>query len=212
MSLFLSICQSVRQSNHPSIMHYISGTIHHVIIIYGKHLWNDDISRCFFHFCKILIFQAFRRVNGQKIAQNEKQQLHPLRAISKEQYSISLWFLVHLCKMMISPYVFLQFFKISIFGVVRGLKGQKMVQNDKKFCPSHSISQKPYIIRLSFMVHLCKMIISPGAFFIFSSFWFFGLLGSVRAKNCPKWQNILSVALNISGTIHHMIVIYGTDV
>ena len=42
------------------------------------------------------------------------------------------------------------FFKILIFrtviwvGVV--VKGQKMVQNNKKFCLSHYVSQEPYII------------------------------------------------------------------
>ena len=54
--------------------------------------------------------------------------------------------------MIISPDVF-HFFKILICGIVRGVKGQKSVQND-----------------------------------------------------------ILSVTLHISGTIHHMIVIYGTHV
>ena len=28
-------------------------------------------------------------------------------------------------------------------------------------------------------------------------------------KNGPEWQKIMSVALHISGTIHHMIIIYG---
>ena len=47
---------------------------------------------------------------------------------------------------MIFPGVFFLFFKISIFWVVRGLKGQNMAQNDKKFCQSRFISQEPYII------------------------------------------------------------------
>ena len=42
----------------------------------------------FFVFFLIKIFWAVREVKGQKIAQNEKEQLHPLRVISKEQYSI----------------------------------------------------------------------------------------------------------------------------
>ena len=50
------------------------------------------------------------------------------------------------------------------------------------------------------------MIISPGIFFIFSKFWFFGLLGVKKAKNSLKWQNILSVTLHIWRTIHHMTV------
>ena len=37
-----------------------------------------------------------------------------------------------------------------------------MVQNDKTFCPLHSISQEPYIIWLPFVVHICKIIISSG--------------------------------------------------
>ena len=56
-----------------------------------------------------------------------------------------------------------------------------------------------------FMVLMWKMIISPGCFFIFSKFWFSGLLEGKRAKNSPKWQKIMSVTLDISGTIHHMI-------
>ena len=62
---------------------------------------------------------------------------------------------------------FFHFFKILVFWFVRGVKGQKMVQSDKKFCLLHLISQEPYIIWLSFMVHICKMIISVGL-----SFWF----------------------------------------
>ena len=87
-----------------------------------------------------------------------------------------------------------------------------MAQNDKKFCLLHFISQEPYIIWFSFMVHMYEMIISTGVFFIISKFWFSGLLEGKRAKNSPKWQNIWSVALYISGTIHHLIVIYGTHV
>ena len=120
---------------------------------FGTHVWNDDITKCFF-----------------------------------------------------------QFFKILIFRVVRGVKGQKTVQNDKKLCSSYFISQKPYIIWMSFMVHMCKMIISPAVFFIFSKCWFFRVLRGKSAKNGPKWQKILSVMLHISGIIHHMIVIYGTHV
>ena len=38
------------------------------------------------------------------------------------------------------------FFQILIFWVARGVKSQKLAQNEKKFCLSHSISQEPYII------------------------------------------------------------------
>ena len=87
-----------------------------------------------------------------------------------------------------------------------------MVQNDKKLCPLHSLSQEQYIIGLSFMAHMCKMIISAGFFssfffflFFFFNFFFFGLSVGKRAKNVPKSQKILSVVLYISGTMHYVI-------
>ena len=81
-----------------------------------------------------------------------------------------------------------------------------MTQNDKKFL-SWLISQEPYIIWLSFMLHICKLISSGVFFFNFSKFWF---SGSVKmAKNGPKWQKIVSVSFCFSGTVHHTIVIFG---
>ena len=100
------------------------------------------------------------------------------------------------------------FFLLYIFGFSRQLgreKGKKWPQMTKTFCPLHFIYQEPYIIWLSFMVHLCKMMISPGVFFNFSQFWFSELLG-------PKWEKILSAMLHILGIIHCMILIYGTHV
>ena len=91
--------------------------------------------------------------------------------------------------LMISPDVMFSFSKFwLIFWVVRGVEGQKMVQNDKKFCLLHSISHEPYIIWLSFMLNMWKMIISLCLFFYFSKFWFFGLLGGKRAKSSQKLQ------------------------
>ena len=52
----------------------------------------------------------------------------------------------------VSSFFFL-FFKILIFQVVSGVKGQKLAKNDKQFCLSRSISQEPYIIWSSFVVH-----------------------------------------------------------
>ena len=40
---------------------------------------------------------------------------------------------------------FFHVFKIFIFQVFRRVKGQKLVQNDKKVSPLRSISHKPYI-------------------------------------------------------------------
>ena len=36
--------------------------------------------------------------------------------------------------------IFFQFFKLLIFWVVSGVKGQRMIQNDKTFCLPHFIS------------------------------------------------------------------------
>ena len=58
--------------------------------------------------------------------------------------------------------------------------------------------------------YTCKMIISADFCFIFFKILIFWVVRVIkRQKNCPKWQKILSVILHISGTIHHMIVIYG---
>ena len=83
-----------------------------------------------------------------------------------------------------------------------------MIQNEKRFCLWHSISQEPHIIWLLFVVHKFQMIISPCELFIFSKFWFLGLLGGSKGKKSPKCQKILSASPCISGIIHHMIFIY----
>ena len=82
---------------------------------------------------------------------------------------------------------FFHFFETLILRIVSGVKGQKLTQNDKRFCPSRSISQEPYIIWLPFMVLMCKMIISPGVFFNFSKFWF---SGSSRWWKGKKWSKM----------------------
>ena len=80
---------------------------------------------------------------------------------------------------MTSPDAFFIFSKCWLSGLLGGgwgdggRKGQKMAQNDQKNL-SHSISQELYLIWLWFLVHMCKMMISPAIFFIFSKVWFFG--------------------------------------
>ena len=80
---------------------------------------------------------------------------------------------------MISPGVFvivlfcffLHFFEILIFRVDSGVQ-KIMVQTYKKFSLPRTVSQKSYIIWLSFVVNKCKMIISPGFFSFFENFDF----------------------------------------
>ena len=76
--------------------------------------------------------------------------------------------------MMTSPDAFFIFSKFRFSGLLVGVgKGQKMAQNDKKNL-SHSVSQKLYLTWLWFLVHMCKMMISPAIFFFF--FHFFKIL------------------------------------
>ena len=126
------------------------------------------------------------------MVQNDKK-FCSSHSISQEPYIIWLSFVVHMCKMIISLDILFIFFKIFIFCVVKGVNRQKTVQNDKKFSLSCSISQERYIIWFSFIVHMSKIIISPGVFFIFSKFWFFGLLGGVKMQK--KVQNDKKVCL-----------------
>ena len=58
------------------------------------------------------------------------------------------------------------------------------------------------------MVHMCKMIISPGMFLISQNFDFPGCQG-VKGQKMSQNDKCLSVAPYISGIIYHMIFIYG---
>ena len=86
---------------------------------FGAHVWNDDISRCCFHFFKILVFHVVMGVKGKKMAQNDKAFCLPC-SLSQKPYLIWLWFSVHMCKMMISPAIIFIFLKFWFFGVLGG--------------------------------------------------------------------------------------------
>ena len=102
---------------------------------------------------------------------------------------------------------FFQFFKILIFQVVRGIKGQKLVQNDKNFCLSCFISQESYIW-FSFMVQICKMLISPGVFFSFKILIFRGF----RVLKGQKWPKMTKNLCHTFYFRNHISFIYGTHV
>ena len=106
--------------------------------------------------------------------------------------------------------VLFSFFKNFNFLGFQGSKRAKTVQNDKKFYPSCFISHQQFIIWLSFMVHLCKMIISPGVFFfIFSKIWFFGLLVGVKGQKMVQNDKKFCHARYLR---NHTYVIYVTPV
>ena len=54
------------------------------------------------------------------------------------------------------------------------VNGKNLTHNYKKFFLSGTISQESYIIRLPFMVHLCKMTMTPRFFSFFHRFDFLG--------------------------------------
>ena len=118
------------------------------------------------------------------MVQNDKK-FSLLLSISQEPYIIWLSFMVPMCKIIISPGVFFNF-EILVFRVVRGLKGQKMAQNDKKFCLSYSVSQELYIIWLWFFWYACvKWLYLQQIFFIFQNF-VFGVAQYLR--NCRSYH------------------------
>ena len=120
----------------------------------------------FFNF-KVLIFQVVRGLKGPKMTQNDKSfclshliYLEPYIIIWSSSYDLHLWYTC-MSKRIISPGIFFFFFNsFSKFWF------------SVSFCLSHSISQEPYIKWLWFLVHMCKMMISPVNFFIFQNFDF----------------------------------------
>ena len=170
--------EMVQNDNKFCLTHSIYQELYIIWSSFVVHICKMIISPCFFSKCW---FSGLLEEVKQKIVQNDKIFCLLLSA-SQEPYIMS--FVLHNCRMIISPggfffFFFFHFFKILIFWVVSGVKGQKMGQIDNKFCLWHSISQKPCIIWLPFMVHTCKMMVSPG---------FFTFLGGKMAKNGLKWE------------------------
>ena len=136
---------------------------------YADVKWRYLQAFFFFHIFKILTFCFVRGVKEKKWSKMTKNPVscppYPRNHISCD---CQIWYTG---KMIISPGIFFILSKCWFFGILGGgeAKGQKMAQNDKKLCPLHSISQEPYIICLSFKVHIC--------FFFFSFFKNFDFLG-----------------------------------
>ena len=93
-----------------SVTLHVWVSIHHMIVFFVAQVQNDDTSRYFFHFFKIVVFWVVRRVGvkRQKIAQNDKK--IPSNSVSQKLYFIWLWLLVHMCKMVMSAAIFFFFF------------------------------------------------------------------------------------------------------
>ena len=131
---------------------------------------------CFYSFFKsffkILIFQVIWRVRAPKTVQNARK-FSPSCPISQEPHHMIV-IMAHMCRMIIPPSIFSFFPNFDSrenYGWMGGrawVKGQKMVQNQKNFCLSHSVSQALYIIVI--LLHMCKMMTSSAFFFFFHFF------------------------------------------
>ena len=70
----------------------VTGTIKHMIMIFGIVLQNDDISSHFFHFFKILIFWVVKR--GKRTKNGPKWERILLHSISWKPYIIWLYIII----------------------------------------------------------------------------------------------------------------------
>ena len=94
-----------------------------MIFIYGTRVKKDNISRCFLHFFQVLIFRVNSVPKWQKTLSIAP---YILRTIHHMIFIYGTY-----VKMLIISWCFLQFLQVLIFGVNRGVKEQKMSQNDK---------------------------------------------------------------------------------
>ena len=111
---------------------------------------------------------GFLSIKEQKIVQNEWKikVCHVQYLRNSMAYDHDFW-----CKYVkwkyLQIFIFI-FSKFWFFGLL-WVTGQKMAQNDKKFCHASCLRKH---IWLSFMVRIWRMIISSGIFFMFSKFLF----------------------------------------
>ena len=123
---------------------------------------KGNISLFFFQF---LIFEAHSGVKGQKMTQNDRKLF--VEPISQEVYTIWLWFLVHIYKMMTSSYAF-SFFQnfdfLGCLGVKRPKNGPKGQNLSVSLCLRNHTSND-----CGFWYTCVKWYLQQ--FLIFSKFW-----------------------------------------
>ena len=111
-------------------------------------------------------------------------------SISQEPCIIWLSFMGHMCKVIKPPGGFFIFSNFNFLGWLGG-KSANMVQNYKKSCPLHSISEEPWLI------YVCKMIISS----VVLNFFFLKILIFLvhrRVKGQKRVQNDKKLCLSCS--------------
>ena len=171
------------------------------------------------HMCKMMTFPGvfftfskfwyFRLLGRGTKGWSKLTKFSLSRHISQGPCIIWLLFVVHKCKIIFPGFFFVFAFVFQNFDFSGW---QKIVQNGKTLCLPGLISLEPYIIWWWFLVHSCKMMISPEASLSFSKFLFSGFLGGWDGGKMKKCQQIMSYLLCISGTVPRMIVAFGTGV
>ena len=125
-----------------SVPLHISGTIHHMIVIYDANVSNDDISRCFFSILNW--FSGLSRgLKGKKWPKMTK--IYVCHTWYFRNHIIWSSFMVHMYvwKDNISRHFFSFFFKILIFRIIRHRWTQTCfdtiwpVWAPKKICPNN---------------------------------------------------------------------------
>ena len=119
-----------------SVTRHISGTVQHMVMIFGALVQNNNISRLFFSFFKVLVFRFVREKKGNKMPQNDKKFCHTSYLRNRTLYDCHLW-----CTTVNWSYlqVFFSFFQNFHFSDCQWGKRAKMAQNDKKFCYTSSL-------------------------------------------------------------------------
>ena len=137
---------------------------------------------------KILIFQVVKGWKGKKWPKMLKISVcRTLCFRNHISYDLHLW-----CTWIISPGIFFIFCKILILGSLGEgeVKGQKMAQNDKKFCLSHSVSHcTSYDCNF---LHTCVKWWYLQQIFTFFKILIFGVFSGIKGK---KWPNITNFSL-----------------
>ena len=154
----------------------------------------------FFIFSKVWFSQFSGGWKDKKCPKMTKKSVwHALKFQETCIYFMWSSFMVHMCKRIISPGIFFNFWKFSFSGSLggEGVKGKKWPKMTKELCLPHTISQELYIISLWFLVHMFKMMISPAIFFFFKKYFsFFGFQVNKRVKSDLKLLISVCLALN----------------
>ena len=144
-----------------SVTLHISGSIHMIVCV-DTHVYNDHISRCSFHFFKIVIFDVAgseRAKNGPKWQKNLLISL----CISQTMHHMIVIFGTHVLND--DQQFFLILYKFWGFRLLVG----KSAKNDLELPISvhHTQYFKNGIISLRFLVDRCKIVVSPGVLLYF---------------------------------------------